>query len=97
MPRGPGVGERRAGSSSPAGPRPGECSFRQSLLHRPCTCCAPEAAGPGTPGGPGLVTHPNVEFLTAPGENVSCALSLRNDRGILGAQGGTPGVAKEEG
>lgn len=97
MPRGPGVGERRAGSSSPAGPRPGECSFRQSLLHRPCTCCAPGAAGLGTPGGPGLVTHPNVEFPTAPGENVSCALSLRNDRGILGAQGGTPRVAKEEG
>ena len=40
---------------------------------------------------------PERRVPDCPGENVSRALSLWNDGGILGAQGGTPGVAKEEG
>lgn len=85
MPRGPGVGERLAGPSSPAGPRPGGCSFRQSLLHRPCTCCAPGAGGPGTPGGPGLVTPERRVPECAGRKRVLCPKPVERSRDPRGS------------
>lgn len=103
-PRGPAEWRRRrcAGPSSPPGPRAtGDARSATRGFTWPCPLLrAGYAGGPGTRCGSGLVTQLNVESRTVPeGNCLPCFKRVERSRDPRrsGAQGGTPGVAKEEG